>query len=312
MEMGTALVKKLNDGPVTQEDIDEEFEYDRAAEDEADLIILKARQMTKDQEDFSRAMERTHQAIGWVQANTLMARHTTLAALVELKKLKESGEYKKAGKTWAQCCEESGWARRTIDRLILDLRPLAEEFLVRLAEKRFTVIEAKRLAMLGTSVKLVDASKASQIGHVANSEAAIIIDEKEVPFDETHRNEILAIVDEALSKREKDTKKIQKELTEANKEHSTEKKSLLKEIERLKPFDPEDKALDANLKQVLSLEKMVGEVENALRRFSFDKRLNINEHPEIVARIHGAIVRTITRWRELEKDFEHYLNEDEE
>jgi len=316
--MGTGAVVKLKNntgggdppalgksfGPAS---VEEEFEFERAAEDESDLIILKARQMAKDQEEFSAAMERTHQAIGRVQIGTLAARQLSLQSLVDLRRLKESGEYKKAGKTWATCCREGGWNRRNADRLIENLRPLALEFLDNLSNFRFSTIEAKRIAMLGTSVQLRDASKLDKL---SNSEAAIIIDEREVPFDEIHREEILTIVDEALSKREKEAKKAEKELKEANKEHETEKKSLLKEIERLKPFDPEDKGLDRSLKQMEEIEKGFNEWENGLRRFCFDKRLDT--HPEIQARIEAIQVRVRERWLMFCEDWDAFANAETE
>lgn len=75
----------------------------------------------------------------------------------------------------------------------------------------------------------------------------------------------------------------------------TEKKALVKEVDRLKAFDPEGKDASWCVGQMKAVEDLASEFDVALRRFAFDPR--VLEHPDIQAKVEAV-------QRRMEKRFE--------
>ncbi|MDA8085207.1 MAG: hypothetical protein M0Z75_00720, partial [Nitrospiraceae bacterium] len=109
-----------------------------------------------------------------------------------------------------------------------------------------------------------------------------------------------------LEKRDRDDQAV---IREAEKAHKKEMKHLLEKIERLEPFDPENKSGDWALDQLKVVDDILGEADRALRKFRLDKRLR--ETPEVMAKISGLIERMRVRVEDLSGDFDAFLGEEE-
>ncbi len=89
----------------------------------------------------------------------------------------------------------------------------------------------------------------------------------------------------------------------------TENAALVKELNRLKAFDPENKSGDWCLDQINVVDDILGEADRALRKFMFDPR--IRETPEVMAKVQGVIERMRTRVEMLSENFDAFLGEEE-
>ncbi|MBE7415111.1 MAG: hypothetical protein HS130_07755 [Deltaproteobacteria bacterium] len=86
----------------------------------------------------------------------------------------------------------------------------------------------------------------------------------------------------------------------------TEKKALIKEVERLKAFDPEGKDASWCIGQMQLVNELADEFDTALRRFMKDPR--ILEHPELQAKVEAIQTRVQERFRLFVKEWDEYVN----
>lgn len=92
----------------------------------------------------------------------------------------------------------------------------------------------------------------------------------------------------------------------------TEKKALLKEVNRLKAFDPENNEADMVwcIEQMKSIEEMAKEFDTLLRKVSFDGR--ILNMPDIQARVEAVHRRMEKRFELFVKNWDAFVNGDNE
>lgn len=89
----------------------------------------------------------------------------------------------------------------------------------------------------------------------------------------------------------------------------TEKKALVKEVDRLKAFDPEGKDASWALEQMQIIDKIADEFDTALRKFVRDPR--ILEHPELQAKVEAIQVRMEKRLRLFIDEWDGFVNNPE-
>jgi len=106
-----------------------------------------------------------------------------------------------------------------------------------------------------------------------------------------------------LKKYKDDASKVIKEEV---KNIETEKKLLIKEVDRLKAFDPEGKDASWSVEQMQVIDKMTDELDTALRKFVKDPR--ILDHPELQAKIEGIQAKVQKRFKIFVADWDAYVN----
>lgn len=112
---------------------------------------------------------------------------------------------------------------------------------------------------------------------------------------------------ELIKKLKTETDKIIKEEV---KNLEIEKKSLVKELHRLKAFDPETKAApEWIIGQMETVESLCNEVDDAMRKFVFDPR--VLEHPDIQARVEAVQRRLEKRLELFVGNWDAFVNEGE-
>ncbi len=109
-----------------------------------------------------------------------------------------------------------------------------------------------------------------------------------------------------LKKLQSDVAAVVKEETKAL---QTEKKALIKELDRLRAFDPENRGGDLSWceEQYEAVAGMLDEVDTAIRKIAFDERLH--EAPDIQAKILGIIERMKARVQDISDDFDAFIAE---
>lgn len=86
----------------------------------------------------------------------------------------------------------------------------------------------------------------------------------------------------------------------------TEKKALVKEVDRLKAFDPEGKDASWAVEQMKAVDKIADEFDATLRRFVKDPR--ILDHPEIQAKVEAVQARMEKRFQLFVQEWNAFVN----
>lgn len=86
----------------------------------------------------------------------------------------------------------------------------------------------------------------------------------------------------------------------------TEKKALVKEVERLRVFDPSGKDVSWSVKMTEQIDKILNEYDTALRAFAFDDR--ILEHPDLQAKVEAIHRGTEKRFKLFVKNWDAFVD----
>lgn len=86
----------------------------------------------------------------------------------------------------------------------------------------------------------------------------------------------------------------------------TEKKALVKEVDRLKAFDPEGKDVAWSVEMMKEIDKIADEFDGALRKFVKDPR--ILEHPELQAKVEAIQTRMEKRLQIFVQEWNQLVN----
>ncbi|WKZ32952.1 MAG: hypothetical protein QY316_00670 [Thermodesulfobacteriota bacterium] len=121
-------------------------------------------------------------------------------------------------------------------------------------------------------------------------------------IDELHRMSVKEMRD-LIKKLKNETEKVVKAEV---KNIETEKKALIKEVERLKAFDPEGKDASWCVGQMQLIDELADEFDTALRRFMKDSR--ILDHPELQAKVEAIQTRVEKRFKLFVSDWDAYVN----
>lgn len=118
--------------------------------------------------------------------------HNEFLKLLMLYRVKESKDYKKGGKTWEQFCESRGYARRTAETLIAELKPLFDQFSAKLAG--LSGIGFNKIRLLGRAIA------ADSAGF---KDGCLVYDDQLIPLDPDHKDEIEAVIEQIKDESEK-------------------------------------------------------------------------------------------------------------
>lgn len=172
---------------------------------------------------------------------------------------------------------------------------------VAIKAERYPTIDLSRLGQLSNVYALMEAP----------DEDLKELEEKGVmagnTMDDLQRMSVKEMRD-LIKKLKTETDKIIKEEV---KNIEVEKKALVKELNRLKAFDPEAKTAPAwVVDQMEEVERQINEVDDTLRKFVFDER--ILEHPDIQARVEAIQRRLEKRLELFVGNWDAFVNEGEE
>lgn len=195
------------------------------------------KQRSVEQTDRENRIAEAHEIIGRVQALSFIEKVTTISSLVQLSKIKESKVYRDLPNigTWEKYCEYIGLTRQKVDEDLRNLATFGEQFLTTCQQFSLGYRDMRKLKQL------------THDGSVIIDGDCLVIDTESIPIDQDHAEELQTAIERILTDRQEINKRLtrlEKDFKGAVKEetlsfHSKEK-VLLKEIERLKVFDPED------------------------------------------------------------------------
>jgi len=246
----------------------EDFEEERAADDEATLSILKAK--LRDKEDLGEREATLYAGteLGKIQGMFYAESQSRVAKIAMLKDVKERKLYRKAYGigTWAGFCKQAGMNHHTVDQEIKRYGELGAEFLASLANLGWSPSEVKALARAALVEKEQDPELAS-----SSQFSEVKIGGKVFVWDEEHKEEILEAVSDELRHAAANEKKARNELAEADKTHAKETKDFEKKIEELEAqiIDP---AMPAEYERIFKqIETGVNRVATLTNRLDFNR-----------------------------------------
>ena len=180
---------------------------------EANMAEFHAEQQeikAKQQEDREALIAEASRLTGRVEAFNFTSQVATVATLINLQKIKESGIYKELPncKTWEDYCNSIGFSRRKIDEDLQNLNTFGENFL---ATGRQLGLGYRELRSLSKQVKS---------GSLEIKDAEVIIDGEVIPLDD--KDELRDALDTLLKSKYKEIEELKDEIK--NKESIIEDK----------------------------------------------------------------------------------------
>ncbi|MFH1157082.1 MAG: hypothetical protein V1793_25070 [Pseudomonadota bacterium] len=247
-------------------------------------------------------------ALGVLQKINYDNAHNELIKYATLYQIKQKKEYKDNGMTWEQFCEATGETVRNVDRILKDIEPLYDKFsdkLVNLLEVPFNKIK-----YLGKSIS----DNLSKI-----EDGVLVIDNTKIPLTPDNKEEIEAAIDTLIETHKQEKQALKKDLVkykkhadkiveEETKGLKVERDALIREVERLKPFDITEMDSTWSGEHLDKLMMICADFEVNARKFMIDERL----HEDMKSQAKGdRIIDTLYRMaRQLKSDWDEAFNTD--
>jgi phage shock protein A len=187
--------------------------------------------------------------------------------------------------TWAEYCERIGESQRSVDRILNDIGPIVDDFSAKLADT--LGLPFNKIRMLGKKV-------GEGFGKLAENE--LIINDEIIPLTPDNKDEIVAAIDSLVDTHKKEQKELKAKLDRATKETdkivdeatkglTLERDALIKEVGRLKPFDPSGEDVSWSKEHMEKIHELTGELAVKCRQFIMDDRLKEREHRQLQAQV---------------------------
>jgi hypothetical protein len=124
------------------------------------------------------------QAMGALHAIDANIAYNELMRAVTLQRVKQGKEYKKGGMTWDEFCESLGLARRTVDLMLEDIRPVIEAFSAKFAG--FCGMPFSKIRLLGKSIS-------ANLAEI--KDGTIVYGDESIPLTPENADEIQALIE---------------------------------------------------------------------------------------------------------------------
>ena len=257
------------------------------------------RHRTAEQEERETRIAECHEVIGRVQAMKFIEKVTTVGSLMQLKEIKATKAYRDLPGigNWENFCKHIGLSRQKVDEDLDNLATFGESFLTTVSSFSLGYRDMRKLRQLSSS------------GEVTIDAEAMIIGDERIPLNAEHSEELQAAIEkiieeknairQRIDKLDKDLAGVVKEETKGLK---AELSAALREVKRLKPFDPEEKDRSWSVEQMAEICGHSDALSTAIYKFILDPRLK-GDH-QLIAEINGYIQASENELRELRDRFE--------
>ena len=248
-------------------DMDAADEIYKIAKSDAEIEIALLK-------DKIEAVRVESEALGKVKAIDCNTAFNTLHRYAVLYQIKQKKEYRSGGMTWFEFCEAIGEPQRTVDRILSEIKPLAEDFSAKLADS--IGLPFNKIRYLGMSVS----------GNLAEIEdGCLLFDGQKIPFTPENKDEIEAAIDAMKEAHVNEVKALRadvkkykngadKIVKEETKALTKERQALIEKIERLEVFAPDDKDPETwMVDQMEVIKKAAAEFSIACRHVIMDERI---------------------------------------
>lgn len=221
------------------------------------------------------------EAIGMLKMINYSAAHNEVLKYAILYRIKKMKEYKKSesGPTWEKYCNENVQeSSKTVDRILKDIGPLIENWRASVAD--LIGMPLSKIRYLGRSVAAGEAD--------FNGEA-IVYEGRKIPITPENTEDIEALIEslqevhkkekeDLIRKHERESRKQERIAQEEIESLKVERSALVKENQRLKVFDIEEKPIEWNMEQVKTLNDSAMTFVSCCEKFIVDPRLQKDLH----------------------------------
>lgn len=246
------------------------------------------------------------EAIGKIKAANFNIKSNELLKYVTLYQIKQDKEYRKAGRTWEEFCRSIGESDRTVDRILSELTPIIENI---------SATQAEVLGMPLSKIRYLGRSISANVAEISDN--AVVIADQRIEILPENKDELEAAIDlmrEAAEKErqlhakevEKLKKKVENAATEETKTLTAERDALVKELTRLKVFDPEGKDTTWSNDQIVKIQTAAFDFSLLCRKFVLDDRLE--DQVELQATIEGLMTQVEMSFRGLRQLWDERFN----
>ena len=246
-----------------------------------------------------------HEIIGRIQAVKMMSDFANVGGLLWVRQVRETKIYKDLPDigTWEKFCKYIGSSRQKIEEDLENLAVFGEAFTTTLGAFGVGYHDLRKLRQL------------THDGAVTIDVESVKIGDETISFSKDRAEDLQAAIEHILEKNTKLTtrvKKLEKDkddiVREETKSLFLEKELAVKELKRLKAFDPETKDRSWSVEQLASLNKDGNSYCNAISKFILDPRMK--DDWSLVTQIHALICEAELTLRDLRNRFdaEHDTN----
>jgi len=272
--------------------------------------MQKERLERAEREKKEKLIAKTYQMLGQIRAANLINDFAQVSSLVWLKEIKESKIYKGLPGigSWESFCNRLGKSRAQIDKDLLILNTLTEEFLLTVSRFNLGYRELNKLRYAAQEGDIVIENKTLKIGH------------DEIPLDTDHQEDVKAAIETLLEKNETlegEKKQLKKKqaaiIEEETKALKTEREALIKENQRLKVFDPaaqDDKDIAECVEQMKKIYDACTALSAECQKFFIHDQ--INERDEERHQVHCYIEWAKKLMKDLDERWLYYFAPDED
>lgn len=226
----------------------------------------------------------THEMIGRIQGFKAISEFADVGRLVWLKQMKESKIYRDLPNvgTWDKFCNYIGLSRQKVDEDLTNLAAFGDKFLTTVGSFSLGYRELRKLRQLTSDGSIVIEAECIQIG------------EEKIPINEDHAEDLQVAIERVLEEKqkldqrvtrlEKDVKGVVEEETRGLK---AEVNALVKEVRRLKPFDPGEKDVAFAEDQMEGIKGATLNTVALMSSFLVDER--VQQEPRIMGQVEGYL-----------------------
>lgn len=240
---------------------------------------------------------------GRIQAFSMMGKLVTVTTLVQLKRAKDLKVYRDIPGigTWEKYCDYLGIDRHTINEKLNQLGTLGEEFMVTAAEMQISFRDLRALRQL------------THDGAVIIDGDCLRIDDESIPIDQDHAEDLQAAIERIINDRQQISQRVDKlekqfksAVDEETKGLKTEKKALLKEVERLKVYDPEERDRSFCADQMEAIRESTLELVAQMSKFIVMP--DVTDDPVIMGQVEGYMQTAELALKDLRGRWEDTVN----
>lgn len=238
------------------------------------LAVREADVKMKQAENTLDAVKKEAFALGVLQKINYDNAHNELVKYVMMYQIRQEKEYKAGGMTWDQFCEASGEQRRSVDNKLKDIRPFVEGF-----SEKFSGL----LKVPFSKIRYLGRSLSENFSGIKNG--ALVIDNNTIPLAPENQEEIEAAIDTLIETHKNEKKTLKQELgrykkqtdqivAEETKALTHERDALIREVDRLKPFDVSAKDRDWCKEQFSEVTRAMAGLSAASHPLLMDDRMD--------------------------------------
>ncbi len=244
--------------------------------------------------------------LGALQMLNYQQAHNELIRYSLFYQARETKEYKKEGMTFEKFCEAAGENVRNVNRILKDLRSIYDQFQDKLS--CFVNVPFNKIKYLG---------KSFQDNLSRNENGDLVLGDDHIPLSIDNKDEIEAAIDAFIESHKQEKKTLEKKLARATKETdkivdeatkglTVERDALIKEVDRLKHLDPEDRDIEWSEAHLKEMTGLCVEFEKLVRSMAMDKRLHDDIHTQAKCE---SMINLMTRaCRDLQRDWDDEFN----